>query len=46
MLEGRLVRVESGKVLTERTFDLLARLDALRRPAVVALRDWLTAAAE
>lgn len=44
--EGRLVRVGSQEVVTQRPFELLARPDALRRPAVVALRDWLIAAAE
>lgn len=44
--EGRLVRVGTQEVMTDRPFELLARPDTARRPAVAALRDWLIAVAE
>jgi DNA-binding transcriptional LysR family regulator len=43
--EGRLVRVGCEEVVTDQPFEILARPHAVRRPAVAALRDWLTAAA-
>ena len=43
--EARLMRVGSEEVTTERPFELPARPPALRKPAVIALRNWLIAAA-
>ncbi len=44
--EGRLVRVGTAEVVTDRPFEILARPHAVRRPQVAALRDWLAAAAQ
>jgi DNA-binding transcriptional LysR family regulator len=42
--DGVLARVGDRDVVTDRPLLVLARPAALQRPAVVALRDWLTGA--